>query len=142
MSKPITDPDQLPQVCYKQHIAAANKSERTMIGCADAVIDVLKKALAVRDAKIATLESRGTGARSLRRRTRCGAAGRARAMTSTPQHEPVVSLPSGAAVLLAVYELVTRLQQRGHTLAVDADGDVRVTPDDDLDGDVQLTCSM
>ncbi len=58
MSKPITDPDQLPQVCYKQHIAAANKSERTMIGCADAVIDVLKKALAVRDAKIATLESR------------------------------------------------------------------------------------
>ena len=29
-----------------------------MIGCADAVIDVLKKALAVRDAKIATLESR------------------------------------------------------------------------------------
>ncbi len=58
-------------------------------------------------------------------------------MTSTPQHEPVVSLPSGAAVLLAVYELVTRLQQRGHTLAVDADGDVRVTPDDDLDGDVQ-----
>ena len=62
-------------------------------------------------------------------------------MTSTPQHEPVVSLPSGAAVLLAVYELVTRLQQRGHTLAVDADGDLgsRLTT---ISTATSSTCSM
>ena len=50
------------------------------------------------------------------------------------QYEPVVNLPNGASVLLAVFQIVTGLQQRGHTISVE-DGEVLVTPDDDLDCD-------
>ena len=51
-------------------------------------------------------------------------------MVYNPGPEPVITLPSGLPVLLAVYQSLASLERDGYRVWIDDDQDVRVEPHD------------